>query len=107
MFTKSLLVSFALALGVAALSMQSQAKEFDTDVSCLKQDDLRSYLSRAFQETQFAEGILENGNPMGLFTSHAGTWTMVEFFDNGYGCIYGFGSGLLVGRRDHPKRPPS
>lgn len=93
---KSLLVAAALASSALALSSPSPAMELDYEVSCLKQDELRRYLGRAFSEARIAEGALENGHRMEIFAAPDGSWTMVELPGDGYACIHSYGRGLQV-----------
>lgn len=104
---KWLLMAFALALGTSALPAPSWAMGIDYSVSCLKQTELKSYLSRAFNETPIAVGALENGNRIEIYAARSGSWTMVELPGNGYGCIHSYGHGLRVERGSDHKRSDS
>jgi len=104
---KLLFLGVALVLGTVSLSAPTWAMELDYGVSCLKQDELRLYLNRAFQEARIAEGALENGHRIEFFAARDGSWTMVELTSDGYGCIHSYGHGLRVERGNESKRPAS
>ena len=95
---KSLAVTLAIGLSVGAISTSSRAMDINYEVSCLKQKELTTYLGRAFNETRIAEGALENGHRIEIFAAHDGSWTMIEFPGDGYGCIHSYGHGLRVER---------
>lgn len=104
---RSLLAGAALAMSLVVLTTPSQAMEIDYGVSCLQQDELRSYLGRAFGEGRIAQGALENGNRVELFAAGDGSWTMVELPGDGYGCIHSYGRGLQVEHSKKLRRPAS
>ena len=107
MYVKSALVGIALALGVFALPTPSQATEYDVGTSCMKQGELISFLNDAYQESLFADGRLENGGQVEVYMSDAGSWTMIEFVDGGYGCIHSSSIGKDAKRHGNYERPPS
>ena len=107
MYRKSALLGFALVMSIFALSTPSRANEYDVGTSCMKQGELLSFLYDAYQETWFADGRLANGRPVEVYMSKAGSWTMVEFIDDGYGCIYSSDHDKRTERLDNHKGPRS
>jgi len=105
MCRKSMLLGFALVVSVFALSTPSRAIEYDVGISCMKQGELLSFLYDAFHETWFANGRLANGQPVEVYMSKTGSWTMVEFIDNGYGCIQSSDHDKQIERLDNYKVP--
>lgn len=104
---KRYLVALGLLLGLVGLAGPSAATQFDYGVSCLKREAIGNYLGRAFNEARVATGELENGNPIEIFASRNGSWTMVELTADGYGCVRSYGHGLQVQGNNQSKRPAS
>lgn len=91
----------ALAAGVSAACAQSaMAQPADPleATNCLAQKKaMEGYLSDAFNERQVAAGALENGNPVTLYASRKGTWTLVELMPNGRSCVKASGKQMKLG----------
>ena len=107
MYRKSALLGFALVMSIFALSTPSRAIEYDVGTSCMKQGELLSFLYDAHHETWFANGRLANGRPIEVYMSKAGSWTMVEFIDDGYGCIHSSDHEELTERLGNHEGPRS
>ncbi len=101
---KGFFASLAIAT-IAAASAQATAQEMPQE--CLGQDDLATYLDRAFNETRVAVAEAENGNRVELFSSRRGSWTLVELRPDGLGCIQAHGKRMRVERSNVEKRPAS
>ena len=84
MFRAFLLATF-LAVGVGGPA--SAAPE-----DCMGFLELEDYLDRAFAEARIESGLLENGNPVYLFVSRAGSWTLVESVPDGQACVHASGT---------------
>lgn len=99
MSLKNLTLCAALVLPVtlAAFSPALAMTVPDTmDVSCLARDTLSNYLDRAYGEGRIARAELDNGNPVELFASRRGTWTLVEMMPDGLGCVHAYGKRMKV-----------
>tara|TARA_R110002167_G_scaffold174989_1_gene373999 strand:- start:144 stop:497 length:354 start_codon:yes stop_codon:yes gene_type:complete len=97
----------ALAAIPAPAQEQEQEQEQFQDQNCMAPAALKQYLDRAFSEGRVASGWLDNGNRVELFATGGGTgtWTLIEFREDGSGCITAHGTGLRVERINLPLRP--
>lgn len=94
-----LITGAALALAAAtAVSTAASSNELFKGTNCMSPEPLRAYLSEAFSEGSIATGQLDNGNRVELFVSSGGSWTLVEYRDDGHGCVHAYGHGMQVDR---------
>ncbi len=97
-----------LAAAFAALIPTTSAQAMDSDgVHCLPRQELNSYLGRAWNESRQLSGDLENGNPMAIYVSRRGSWTLVEFRPDGQACVHASGSRMSPHLARETKRSPA
>lgn len=76
-------------------------------VHCLPRPELNSYLGRAWNESRHLSGDLENSNPMSIYVSRRGSWTLVEFRPDGQACVHASGSRMSPHLARETKRSPA
>jgi len=107
MLLKTLTLSVALALPITIATVsQAPAMTKPTFLaeSCLTLGTLRDYLDRAYGERPTAQAELDTGNPVELFVSRQGTWTLVEMTPDGQGCVHAYGKHMKLDGGGMPKR---
>lgn len=103
--TLSLSVALALPMTIATVSQASAMTKPDfLAESCLALGTMRDYLGRAYGERRAAQAELDNGNPVELFVSRQGTWTLVEMTPDGQGCVHAYGKHMKLDGGGMPKR---
>ncbi|MEQ9642540.1 MAG: hypothetical protein RIM84_21110 [Alphaproteobacteria bacterium] len=87
--------AFCLLAGPA---LAQEAVPIDKAAHCLPHDILVSYLDEAFEESRIATAALDEGQPVELFASRRGTWTLIEVHSDGLGCINAYGERFKLDR---------
>lgn len=97
------IATHAAWLGAAAwlLAVPAVAQEdvpLDKAARCLPHDVLVKYLDKAFDESRIARAALDEGQPIEIYASRRGTWTLVQVHSDGLGCVNAYGDHFQLER---------